>query len=216
MPRTEVDLTGLSDDEIDDDEALRQAIALSLQDQEKPNDEEVVAGKEEEPEPEVEVKAATFGSMMLDRKAMEEERLKRLAAKRARLSDEAEVDLPPSKKLFTSRAAEKAPEIPSRSKPSGVTLQFPRGVVKKTWVKGYPREGDDIKIEEVLQKDQLELAILSSYQWDDEWLTSKIDLRRTKTLLVAYAADEAQVRSWHHPLFIHSPAERTVQILTFL
>ncbi|KAL1844048.1 hypothetical protein VTJ49DRAFT_5799 [Mycothermus thermophilus] len=67
---------------------------------------------------------------------------------------------------------------------------FPRGVVKKTWVSGQPRRGDDIKIEEVLQKDQLQLAVLSSYVWDEEWLLSKIDISRTKLMLVAYAADE--------------------------
>ena len=56
---------------------------------------------------------------------------------------------------------------------------------------GLPRTGDDITIEEVLQKDKLELAVLSSYQWDEEWLLSKLTLK-TKIILVAYAVDEAQ------------------------
>ncbi len=66
--------------------------------------------------------------------------------------------------------------------------------MKKTWVYGQARLGDDIKIEEVLQKTQLELAVLSSFQWDEDWLMSKVDITRTKLILVAFAADEAQVR----------------------
>ncbi|KAF4120288.1 Tyrosyl-DNA phosphodiesterase [Geosmithia morbida] len=69
---------------------------------------------------------------------------------------------------------------------------FRDGAVKKTWAYGYPRTEDDIKIEEVLQRDQLELAVLSSFQWDDEWLMSKVDMLRTRLLLVAYAADQDQ------------------------
>lgn len=81
----------------------------------------------------------------------------------------------------------------SSSSPNG--LPFPQGIVKKTWAFGQPRQGDDIKIEEVLQKQQLQLAVLSSYQWDEEWMLSKIDLARTKLVLIAFAVDEAQVNS---------------------
>jgi hypothetical protein len=45
-------------------------------------------------------------------------------------------------------------------------IQYPEGIVKKTWAFGYDRKGDDIKIEEVLQKGDLELAVLSSFQID--------------------------------------------------
>lgn len=72
------------------------------------------------------------------------------------------------------------------------SLPFPRGVVKKTWSRSQPRLGDDIKIEEVFQKDRLKLAVLSSFQWDDDWLISKLDMTRTRVILVAYAADDAQ------------------------
>lgn len=65
--------------------------------------------------------------------------------------------------------------------------------MKRTWVRGYPRTGDDIKIEEVLQKDKLLLAMLSSYQWDDEWILSKVDATKTKLLLAAFASDDRQV-----------------------
>lgn len=72
-------------------------------------------------------------------------------------------------------------------------LPFPKGVVKKTWCHGQPRLGDDIKIEEVLQKDRLELAVISSFQWDPDFLVSKIDLSKTRICLIAYAPDEAEV-----------------------
>lgn len=199
MAREEVDLTGLSDDELDDDEALRQAIALSLQDQET-SEPDLRSDKGEPPAPKAQEPrgGAAFGSLVLDRKAMEEERLRRLASKRPRSSDD-EAALPAPKKLATSRVAEKAslpsqPPKPSESHGGGrsSTLQFPNGVVKKTWASGYPRLGDDIKIEEVLRKDDLELAIISSYQWDDEWMMSKLLPGKTKLLLVAFAADDAQ------------------------
>ncbi|KAK2070146.1 hypothetical protein P8C59_004669 [Phyllachora maydis] len=80
-------------------------------------------------------------------------------------------------------------------KPGNGRLPFPKGVVKKTWAYGHPRNGDDIKIEEVLQQSSLELAVLSSYQWDDEWIMSKVDSRRTKIYLVAFSANEVQERS---------------------
>ena len=41
-------------------------------------------------------------------------------------------------------------------------LRFPQGVVKRTWASGFPRTADDISIEEVLQKADLELAVISS------------------------------------------------------
>lgn len=74
-------------------------------------------------------------------------------------------------------------------------LRFPKGVVKKTWVKGQPRLGDDIRLEEVLQKDELELAVISSFQWDQDWMLDKFDLRKTRLVLVSTGGDEAEVRA---------------------
>ncbi|KAI9746599.1 MAG: hypothetical protein M1818_000312 [Claussenomyces sp. TS43310] len=70
-------------------------------------------------------------------------------------------------------------------------VKFPDGVVKKTWAYGYPRV-DDIKIEEVLQKTDLELAVLSAFQWDEEWILSKVDMSRTKVICVVQAETEGQ------------------------
>lgn len=71
-------------------------------------------------------------------------------------------------------------------------IPFPRGVVKKTWSRSQPRLGDDIKIEEVLQKEKLRLAVLSSYQWDDKWIQTKLDMTSTKVIFVAFAASDAE------------------------
>ncbi|KAK4114100.1 phospholipase D/nuclease [Canariomyces notabilis] len=142
----------------------------------------------------------------LDRKKMEEERLARLnkrkAAEPADIPGSRPAQRPRTAALqspLTSNATSGEKIVLAKSEAGGSStvarssdLPFPRGVVKKTWAFGQPRQGDDIRIEEVLQKDQLKLAVLSSYQWDEEWLLSKIDLARTKLVLIAFAADEAQ------------------------
>ncbi|KAI9762298.1 MAG: hypothetical protein M4579_000446 [Chaenotheca gracillima] len=77
------------------------------------------------------------------------------------------------------------------SKPSTAPgIQYPLGTVKKTWAFGHPRD-EDVKIEEVLQRQDLKIAILSSFQWDVDWLVDKLDLRSTKLMLVMQAKDEA-------------------------
>ncbi|TVY49909.1 Tyrosyl-DNA phosphodiesterase [Lachnellula occidentalis] len=70
-------------------------------------------------------------------------------------------------------------------------IQYPDGVIKKTWVNGYPRQGDDIKIEEVLQKEDLELAVLSSFQIDPAWVETKLD-SRTRIIWVLQEKDESE------------------------
>ncbi|KIM95009.1 hypothetical protein OIDMADRAFT_134826 [Oidiodendron maius Zn] len=69
-------------------------------------------------------------------------------------------------------------------------VQFPDGVVKKTWVYDCHRQ-DDIKIEEVLQKDDLELAVLSSFQIDPDWVASKLH-PTTKVVFVLQARTEIE------------------------
>ncbi len=168
--------------------------------------------------------ASVLSLLGLDRKKMEEERLARLSKRKAsQLEDATQSPPPPSrptqrpktehvpppsstagfgkKKQTEQRSAEprvaaQSPSLASASAsaPRAALLPFPKGVVKKTWAYGQPRQGDDIKIEEVLQKDKLELAVLSSFQWDEQWLLSRVDLTRTKLILIAFAADEAQVR----------------------
>ncbi|KAK3692774.1 tyrosyl-DNA phosphodiesterase-domain-containing protein [Podospora appendiculata] len=150
----------------------------------------------------------------IDRKKMEEERLARRNALKRKASLELEPSgddvrllqrqkiyaLPASQVRATAKSLQPSQNDNGISRPAQSTagsaaassLPFPKGAVKKTWAAGQPRLGDDIKIEEVLQKDRLELAIISSFQWDDEWMMSKLDIRRTKVILVAFATGEAQ------------------------
>lgn len=94
--------------------------------------------------------------------------------------------------------AEKLPEVMSyrthQSNPSGI--QYPDGVIKKTWAYGYPRQGDDIKIEEVLQKETLDFAVLSAFQIDSDWIRTKL-LDKTKVVWVLQAKTEAEVSCKH-------------------
>jgi len=121
----------------------------------------------------------TLGLAGLNRKQMEEERLSRLSQKRKR--DEAETDAkvvePPPSKLHRQANVthpKSVQDAASRNNPSQTGLQYPNGVIKRTWAFGFPRDGDEIKIEEVIQKQNLELAILSAFQVDVEWITSKL------------------------------------------
>ncbi|KAK3357465.1 tyrosyl-DNA phosphodiesterase-domain-containing protein [Lasiosphaeria hispida] len=235
--------------DVDEDEALRIAIALSLgEDPTKPNkahgdafdpDQDdtasdsselfVTSAPEPAPPPPPAPSSSSFSALGLDRKKMEQERLARLSKRKAselgpsaasdsdsRLTQRQKtggsgVSLPGANAGANAGAAAISSKLPLRetsaSKPthlespvaSGPTsvpieggLPFPRGVVKRTWAYGQPRLGDDIKIEEVLQKNKLRLAVLSSYQWDYEWVQLKIDIALTKIVFIAFAANEEQ------------------------
>lgn len=130
----------------------------------------------------------SLGVLGLNRKEMEEQRL---ARKR-----KASISPPPTRrmrcrpeevKVDTGKcAAVTPPPLP------GSGVQYPKGVVKKTWALGFPRE-HDIKIEEVLQKVDLQLAVLSAYQWDVDWLLRKISLNESKMVFVMQAKEDAVV-----------------------
>lgn len=100
-------------------------------------------------------------------------------------------DLKASSPMTSSRP--KMPDLPSnrQHQTSPMGIQFPTGVVKKTWVQGCRRLGDDIKIEEVLQKDDLEVAVLSSFMIDPEWVISKLE-PKTKVVMVLQAKTEEE------------------------
>ncbi|RFU35872.1 hypothetical protein B7463_g521, partial [Scytalidium lignicola] len=154
----------------------------------------------------------------LDRKKMEKERLARLEAfsdtgqpilsttqtrKRKASTSFPQID---ETQLVTKQRTSSGPPATKMIISSGNAtrttnqatsgIQFPHGVVKKTWAFGYPRQGDDIKIEEVLQKSDLELAVLSSFQLDADWVMSKIDILKTKLIWVLQAKDESERENW--------------------
>lgn len=82
-----------------------------------------------------------------------------------------------------------APSQSAKAKPGD--LQYPRGVVKKTWAFGHERTGNDIKLEEVLEPQSLKIAVLSAFQWDIDWLFRKIKLSQTKCIFVMQAKDQS-------------------------
>lgn len=104
---------------------------------------------------------------------------------------------PVSKAIASSIVSQRSSNMSSSghhtgSGSSGRGIQYPNGTVKKTWAYGFPRDGDDIKIEEVLQKDDLELAVLSAFQIDSDWIMSKLN-EKTKVVWVLQAKSEAEV-----------------------
>ncbi|PYI25680.1 tyrosyl-DNA phosphodiesterase [Aspergillus indologenus CBS 114.80] len=177
-----------TDDEEDED--MKRAIALSLQESKGVQD----------------PSSAPIGIFGLDRKQMEQERLARLAKRKAadtsslneRESKSSKIEAAPTPRVSKPvQGSEHASvTIASASALTSSPLQYPEGVVKKTWASGFPRQGDDIKIEEVLQKSDLELAVLSSFMWDLDWLFSKTDTRSTRFLLMMQAKDDATKRQY--------------------
>ncbi|KAJ5674747.1 uncharacterized protein N7477_004681 [Penicillium maclennaniae] len=69
--------------------------------------------------------------------------------------------------------------------------QFPFGAVKRTAIGHKARSTDEITIEEVLQRGELELAVLSSFLWDMEWLFTKMDTFNTRFILIMHAKEES-------------------------
>ncbi|KAI0477003.1 tyrosyl-DNA phosphodiesterase-domain-containing protein [Xylaria cf. heliscus] len=138
------------------------------------------------------IQPSSFAALGIDRKKMEEERLARAAKRKAPHDDELTEPRPQrTKTSFQSNSIPLSRTAHTSTSTQSPLLLYPKGTVKKTWVTGYPRQ-NDIRIEEILQKEQLELAVLSSFQWDDEWLLSKIDIKRTKMVCIAFASSEAQ------------------------
>ncbi|KAI5283585.1 hypothetical protein KEM54_002010 [Ascosphaera aggregata] len=174
-----VDLTGSSDDEV---QCLGSAPASTNMKQES-----------SESSTETVDRQPVLNLLGLDRKKMEEERLARLAKRRA----PGDCEQPPAKRL-AQEPSRPASSLNKDSMEKGRPaievpgLLFPNGAVKRTWAKGRERCGDDITISEVFQQDyDLQLAVMSSFQWDMDWLFSKFDLKmRTRYLLVMGAKDE--------------------------
>ncbi|KAE8388201.1 tyrosyl-DNA phosphodiesterase-domain-containing protein [Aspergillus alliaceus] len=159
---------------------------------------------------------ATTGILGLNRKQMEKERLARFQKRKAEefvLDDNRDAKHPrigtsPESRVkqesnisgqlvdtyseSNSSLAMQAANVHQTQNPSPIpSVQFPNGTVKKTWAFGCRRRGDDIKIEEVLQKSDLQLAVLSSFLWEMEWVFSKLDIAKTRFYLVMQAKDES-------------------------
>ncbi|KAL2828233.1 tyrosyl-DNA phosphodiesterase [Aspergillus cavernicola] len=183
------------DEDDEDDKAFKEALALSLQashgQRESSNTQPTSAPSSEQTQKDqAELKSAGVGFLGLDRKKMEEERLARLAKRKAEEPPAAEPEAKQPRTEPQSSASSVQTKLASVAS-SVPSIQYPAGTVKKTFAFGYRRAEDDIKIEEVLQKSDLDLAVLSSFMWDTEWLFSKLDTRKSRLIMVMQARDEA-------------------------
>jgi hypothetical protein len=118
----------------------------------------------------------------LDRKAMEQERLARLGKRKRDLSPER-----PLKQIVKTSHPEVTHTFGITPQPSaGTNLQYPRGVIKRTAATKFPRT-DDITLDEVLQADSVNIAVISSFMWDSEWLNEKLDPVKVKQIWIMNA-----------------------------
>jgi Tyrosyl-DNA phosphodiesterase len=138
---------------------------------------------------------------------MEEERLARLRLKR-RAEEE-----PQSEHLLNRAKRRESPVKMATvtnlhlepSKPVAITgsdnvskstatqsLQFPQGTIRRTFSAFHPRD-NDIKIEEVLLKDQLKIGVFSSFMWDMDWLISKLNVRDSRFWMAMMAPTSGNI-----------------------
>ena len=176
----------------DEDEDLKLAISLSLQKDRQPEIIDVDSNKDKTSLGHVDpvdcnrASSQALAMLGIDRKKMEQERLARKRkpsvsppppCKAQKLSTIGTLKLPQRDDLSiwssTPPKSSNAESLLSRSAALGPPFLKP--TVKKTWAFGHSRTGDDIKLEEVLQKPDLNLAVLSSFQWDMEWLLAKLN-----------------------------------------
>lgn len=196
----------------DEEAAFRRAIAMSLGENVEGADSQVGVSQQSQNDQDaanhgvtaVEPTPTSMSTLGLDRKQMEQERLARLSKRKAEsISNDANMPAhrtsgPPAQRLRLQAADQEPRPLTSKPQPSSAArLPYAKGAVLRVHVRGTPRDRD-ITIEEVLQKDDLELAVLSSFQWDEDWLVTKVDLKKTKMMMIAFAADEAQVRRRAH------------------
>lgn len=212
----------------DDEEQLRLAIALSLQDQPTVNngihsmrpdtpkeiidinssDDDGVTSTAKlmaHPASIVKLPERAHGTILgLDRRAMEAERLarKRKASaspppRKHRGKHCPGMEAPGPVKDLPTPMVPKALEGPEKvsitmphTESSTQGPKYPNGIVRKTWAYGFPRH-EDIKIEEVFERNDLNLAVLSSFQWDVEWVLGKLNAASTKMIFVMQAKEQS-------------------------
>ncbi|KAF4550621.1 Hypothetical protein D9617_16g014090 [Elsinoe fawcettii] len=179
-----------------DDEDLKAAIALSLADARRDEDDVQISEATPATASSTSSMQASSGLAGLDRKAMEAERLARMAARNGGAGLKRDRAISPPPLLRPSKVARmsesgnisaSAAQTTSTQQPLGSsTLKYPHGKLLKTWAFGHNRDGREIKIEEVLEKATLETALVSSFQYDLEWLFTKFTTQKTKFHFVVH------------------------------
>lgn len=141
-----------------------------------------------------------MGILGLNRKAMEQERLARLSAQKR----DRPISPPPRKKIRLEEPSDTArrenikhgntkPVQAQRPKATiAPALRFARGSILKTFSPFHPSDERTIKIEELIDKENIRTAMLSSFLIDADWiLGGKFDLKRTKFYMVLHAKSDA-------------------------
>lgn len=139
------------------------------------------------------------GIFGLNRKTMEQERLARVAARKR----ERPISPPPRKrpKIEGSEAPNTSPDgtdasastRPNITKPklSSPELRFPYGVIRKTWAAYHPPDERTIRIEDIIDKENVRTAVLSTFIMNPDWiLPGKFDLKRTKFYMILHAQND--------------------------
>lgn len=226
----------MASSDVEDDD-LKRAIAMSLGNESSPTDGDSTGTTTLSSRPKIQ----PLGISGIDRKAMEEARLARLARKRERSVSppafrgsrkapklEADTTVLPSGAMLRSfttvvnndqqsrksdaanaanqqlKTPHSTPLVKEEADEDSATkstvsaqgmLKYPHGVVKKTWTFGFDRTRNDIKLEEVLEPATLRTAVLSAFQWDSNWVLSKLKIPpegKTKCLFIMQAKEEKQ------------------------
>jgi len=179
-----------------DDEDLKSAIALSLKTQYQPeiidlnSDEDEISLRTTMAAEKSPASRSNLAFLGLDRKKMEQERLARTrkpplspprARKRQKVSGAEGIE--PAQHDIPNNVHRSLSKITSSTSRGGIPeARFLNPVVKKTWAFGHPRDGSEIKLEEILQKGDLKSAVLSGFQWDIDWLFAKLDTKSRNPL----------------------------------
>ena len=145
---------------------------------------------------------------------MEQERIARAAArkreksisppsrKRMRLESPQSQRLP-GESLDTSDAGPAGDSAQSSAK-THHGLRFPKGVIMKTFARHHPRDRRTIKIEDIIDRQHVRTAVLSTFMLDADWiLSTKFDLTKTKFYLILHAKsdeDRAMMRQDFAPV----------------
>ncbi|KAF1927526.1 tyrosyl-DNA phosphodiesterase domain-containing protein [Didymella exigua CBS 183.55] len=192
-----VDLTSDNAGEADDeDESLKKAIALSMQDMVRSSNTLTQQAAKSATSSASNPSAGT--SFPMDRKAMEAERLARLKERERKRRRTPSPDRPMK---LQSKARAPAPVRDStRLQPhSESALQYPRGAIKRTFATKFPRT-DDVTIDELLQASTVNIAVISSFQWDAEWLGRKLSHTKVKQHWIMNARDAETQARWRKDL----------------
>lgn len=122
---------------------------------------------------------------------MEEERLARVGKRKRDPSP----DQPHKQIASTAPAQNKQPTTFESNSKHGRESEYPRGAIKRTFATGFPRT-DDITIDEVLQAESVNIAVISSFMWDSEWLIKKLNPLKVKQVWIMNAKGQDVQQRW--------------------